>query len=70
VTLKKKNVPKAACDYESCSESLNVNFQWGNLTNESEEKPKEKFDAAYGTISKISKWFKKQAETLHFNNPG
>ncbi len=63
-----KNVPKAACDYESCSESRNVNVQWGNLTNESEEKPEQKFDAAYGTIFRISKWFKKQAETLHLTS--
>ena len=35
-----------------------------NTTNESEEKPEQKFDAAYGTIFRVV-FSRKQAEILH-----
>jgi hypothetical protein len=43
--------------------------QWGNLTNESEEKPEQKFDAAYGTIFRIS-IVKEASRNFKFNKPG
>ncbi len=68
----------ATCDSKSCSESRlwfwklfrkpAINVHWRKSTNESKEKPGQKFNAAYGTIFRISKWFKQQAETLHLTN--
>jgi hypothetical protein len=50
-----KDVPKAACDSKNCSESR-----------PSEGKPEQKFDAAFGSIFRISKCFlsKKQVKLL------
>ncbi len=56
--------PEAACDLKSCSESRlrfwklfrkpAMNENWRKSTNDSEEKLEQKFDAAYGTIFRIS----------------
>jgi hypothetical protein len=37
-----------------------MNVHWKKSTNESKEKPKQKFDAAYGTILRISKCFQRR----------
>jgi hypothetical protein len=42
-----------------------MNEHWRNLTNESEGKPEQKFDAAYGTILRISKCFQRSKQKLY-----
>jgi len=37
------------------------------ITNESKGKSEQKFNAAYGTICRISKCFQRSNQTLHFN---
>ncbi len=59
----------AACDSKSCSVSRLwfwklfrkpvMNVHWRKSTNESQVKPEQKFYAAYGTISRISKCFQR-----------
>jgi hypothetical protein len=51
-----------------------MNVHWRTSTNESEGKPEQKFDAAYGIIFKISSVFKEAIRNFTFiflfNNPG
>jgi hypothetical protein len=47
-----KVIPKPACDPENSSESWLFRY-WKKSTNESKEKPEQKFDAAFGTILKL-----------------
>jgi hypothetical protein len=54
-----KVVPKPACDSENFSESRPMYVHKKKLTNESKEKPEQKFDAAFGTIFRISKCFQR-----------
>jgi hypothetical protein len=49
-----KIVPKAACDYKILPKAGHLNVYWRNSTNESEGKPEQIFDAAYGTVFRIS----------------
>ncbi len=57
-----KIVPKAACDPENCSSAMNVH--WRKSTNESEGKPEQKFDVAFGTVFKISKYFQRSKQKI------
>jgi hypothetical protein len=51
-----KIIPKAG--YECSLEKF---------TNGSKEKPEEKFDAAFGTIFRISKFYQRSKQKLHIN---
>jgi hypothetical protein len=61
-----KIVPKAACDPENCSSAMNVH--WRKSTNESEGKPEQKFDVAFGTVlKKVFPLFREASKKLIFN---
>jgi hypothetical protein len=62
-----KVVPKPACDSENFSESRPMYEHKKKLTNESKEKPEQKFDAAFGTIFRISKCFQRSKQKLHID---
>jgi hypothetical protein len=42
-------------------------FHGKKLTNERKGKPEQKFDAAFGTIFRISKSFQRSKQNLHIN---
>jgi hypothetical protein len=44
-----------------------MNEHWRNSTNESEGMPEQKFDAAYRTIFRISKCFKRSKQEFYLN---
>jgi hypothetical protein len=44
-----------------------MNVHRKKSTNESKEKPEQKFDAAYGTVFRISKYFQRRKQKLHIN---
>ncbi len=66
--------PEAACASKVVSKAVlwfwqffkkpAMNVHWRNSTNESEGKPEQNFDAAYGTIFRVV-FSRKQAEILH-----
>jgi hypothetical protein len=44
-----------------------MNVHWKKSTNKSKGKPEQKFDAAYGTIFRISECFQRSNQKLHIN---
>ncbi len=58
-----KVVPKAACDYEGCSESQLWHSQCRKLNNDSKSRSRNS-PAAFGTIFRISRCFKRSKQKV------